>query len=286
MFGCTYLIELNRLTFFPTDNVLRRGALPRPGDERPVSLVTERKKGLEEEGGPRSPAADRRWWGSRHLSGVLEVEALVLDRVPHMRRGRTRGRTTRPPRSIVELGKKEMIPHLTEHGEEGESDELDRWGSGRGGECTRRGRRRAGEPVREGSGQRGRPARERQAGEVDRREREREMSEPREGSVGAASGTWAGNHSAQSHPIQSLTPLYWERSLLVLVQYQGIGVAILNLNAMDIQTPEFGKHDSNSQFQAPISTSKWGISTFVATAHINVLHFLYSSCKRITKFER
>ena len=101
------------------------------GDARPSSLVTERKKGLEEEGDPRSPAADRRWWGSGHLSGGLEEEALVLDKVPHMRRGRTRGRTARPPRSIVELGKKERIPHLTRHGEEGEGDELDRWGRGR-----------------------------------------------------------------------------------------------------------------------------------------------------------
>jgi hypothetical protein len=50
----------------------------------------------------------------------------------------------------------------------------------------------------------------------------------------------------QFQRIRSLTPLYWERPLLVLVQYQGIGVAILNLNTMDIQTAEFKKYDSNS----------------------------------------
>jgi len=77
-----------------------------PGDARPGSLVTERKKGLEEEGDPRSPAADRRWWGSGHLSGGLEEEPLgLLDPLSSLGR---RGSHTSP-----DMGKKERTTSLT-----------------------------------------------------------------------------------------------------------------------------------------------------------------------------
>jgi hypothetical protein len=45
-------------------------------------------------------------------------------------------------------------------------------------------------------------------------------------------------------------------SFKLIVQFQGTGSLILNLNSMYNQTTEFRKVDSHSQFRAPISISK------------------------------
>jgi hypothetical protein len=58
--------------------------------------------------------------------------------------------------------------------------------------------------------------------------------------------------------------LYWEKGFLVIVQFQGIGPLIPNLNSTCNQTTEFRKVDTNSQFCAPISTSKRGVKKIVS----------------------
>jgi hypothetical protein len=54
-----------------------------------------------------------------------------------------------------------------------------------------------------------------------------------------------------------------EREFIVIIQFQGIGSLIQNLNSMFNQTTNFWKAGSNSQFCAPISTFKRGIEQFV-----------------------
>jgi hypothetical protein len=66
------------------------------------------------------------------------------------------------------------------------------------------------------------------------------------------------------HTIQRGADLYWKRVILIIIQFQRIGSPIPNLNFMCNQTIEFWKVDSNYQFRAPISTSKWGIELIVS----------------------
>ena len=60
-------------------------------------------------------------------------------------------------------------------------------------------------------------------------------------------------------PLNMEVTLYWDRPLPIIVQYHGNGSPLPNLNSTNIQTLSFEKHDSNSQFWAPISTFKWGM---------------------------
>jgi hypothetical protein len=56
------------------------------------------------------------------------------------------------------------------------------------------------------------------------------------------------------------------REFIVIVQFYGIACLIPNLNSICNQTTEFRKAGSNSQFCAPISTSKRGASVMTGNA--------------------